>query len=962
MRFQCSHCGSIVAIDDSECGSPVGCGKCGGVTTVPETRFSPGAVINDFIIKQTIGHGGMGQVYLAHQQSLDRPVALKVLMDEFSRNSEFIVDFVKEARAAARLNHPNIVQSYAVGEEDGVYFFAMEYVEGETLTDMLRREGVLPMEHGINIIMQIAEALDFAWKNQQLVHRDVKPDNIMLTSRGVAKLADLGLARAASELAEELHQDEVMGTPQYICPEQLLGQPMDTRGDIYSLGATFYQTVTGTFPFDGKSAAEIARKHLQEPLVPPHEIQPDVPEAVSYVICKMMSKKAEDRYNDGAQLANDLSLILRGDVPHGFTGKKPDRQSLRRAPRPLAAVPVAAEEVDEDAEDEDEAFVEEGVEQSSGGGMRLKKKPGKKTKLKLGSKNKKKLRTGTSTNPAPLSADVVEEDEDDDEEAVAVAEDIEQTTQVPGLAGSGRRKKLPLILGGIVVALLLIGGAIAGFMHMRRMAALPTNAQEAEAYYFNVESTKPAEKEAYLELKPYIGKVDEHATDIETLQRVVADSASFIQKFSSSIFRKQADDIDYGDAFGEPDFIAEKIRPHAKVLAGVIPETLTAYEEALVRALRAAQHEQELQEIAARKTSAAGKAAWDQAQAQIEAYVVQRQKEMRGTLNKYASSLKAIEKRLEEEKAELRLAVFQQTMNQNFNEARDIVQKRQLERPGYPPLVETAVAIRLREDEREVAKQQLRKIAQTVDANERNRVDQEMARQLNTSELRTIRQEMEAVPEREKELLALRESWLKELDATLELAERYHGLVAGSGDKLKGERIKVDIPHRPSQELRIGVITSSIIVVNIVEYGTNNQYVTKGTKEWPIANLPIREYMELAKKSWGPQDPNEYNLLLGSYLFYTLYLKEAQTLLENSDSNLAAFMIDQLEPVKNIQLTLRMNQFVQNVKRLVDEGQVAAARKYLQALEQRYGETPEFQQRAEELRTLTGTTEEPVAE
>ncbi|MDP7399767.1 MAG: protein kinase, partial [Lentisphaeria bacterium] len=144
MRFQCHKCKGIVAIDDSEFGKPVGCGHCQNVTMVPESRFSKGAVVNDFVIQDVLGTGGMGKVYLAYQISLDRPVALKILLEKYAEEKEFIIDFIKEARAAARLNHPNIVQSYAVGAEEGIYFFAMEYVEGTTLKDVRDQRQKLP--------------------------------------------------------------------------------------------------------------------------------------------------------------------------------------------------------------------------------------------------------------------------------------------------------------------------------------------------------------------------------------------------------------------------------------------------------------------------------------------------------------------------------------------------------------------------------------------------------------------------------------------------------------------------------------------------------------------------------------------------------------------------------------------------------------------------------------------------
>ena len=182
------------------------------------------------------------------------------------------------------------------------------------MKSVLKREKVIPIDMATSIIQQIAEALDYAWKEQKLIHRDIKPDNIMLTRNGRAKLADLGLSRVAGEL-DDAEGDEVMGTPQYISPEHLTGAPMDIRSDIYSLGATFFHLITGKFPFEGRTATEIARKHLEEKLVPPHMINPDVPPDVSRVIVKMMEKNIKKRYQDAQELVEDLRLVRRGKAP-----------------------------------------------------------------------------------------------------------------------------------------------------------------------------------------------------------------------------------------------------------------------------------------------------------------------------------------------------------------------------------------------------------------------------------------------------------------------------------------------------------------------------------------------------------------------------------------------------------------------------------------------------------------------
>ncbi len=296
-------------------GTEVQCGSCGEVTLVPMSRLASGVVIaRDFLILEELGRGGMGVVYLAHQLSLDRPAAVKILTDVYANDSEFIVGFIKEARAAAKLNHPHIVQAYAVGEDEGIYFFAMERVDGETMKSVLQREKKVPIERATTIMQQISEALDYAWKEQRLIHRDIKPDNIMITSNGRAKLADLGLARVEGEI-DDSEEDEVMGTPQYISPEHLTGAPMDVRSDIYSLGATYYNIITGEFPFTGKTALEIARKHLEVPLVPPHKEHPEVPREVSAVICMMMEKDPDSRYQSAEELVEDLRRVRRGRAP-----------------------------------------------------------------------------------------------------------------------------------------------------------------------------------------------------------------------------------------------------------------------------------------------------------------------------------------------------------------------------------------------------------------------------------------------------------------------------------------------------------------------------------------------------------------------------------------------------------------------------------------------------------------------
>lgn len=313
VRFECSHCRGILEIGEWEPGEAVACGHCGSAVAVPDSRLSPGALVGDFVLREELGRGGMGTVFLAHQVSLDRNAAVKVLHDEFAADEQYLANFVREARAAANLNHPGIVQAYAVGEDEGLYYFAMEYVAGSTLKDVLLHSGRMVPERALEIVTDVAEALHFGWKNQHLVHRDIKPDNIMLTGTGTVKLADLGLARWGADTAEG--SGEVHGTPQYISPEQLLGQPAEIGADIYSLGATLYHMVSGQFPYQGKDALEIAEKHLFAPLPPVGSVVAGLPPAVCQVIEVMLAKRPAHRYRDTTELIADLRRVAAGEMP-----------------------------------------------------------------------------------------------------------------------------------------------------------------------------------------------------------------------------------------------------------------------------------------------------------------------------------------------------------------------------------------------------------------------------------------------------------------------------------------------------------------------------------------------------------------------------------------------------------------------------------------------------------------------
>ena len=314
MRFQCNHCRALLELDDVQPGEIVQCPTCLSPVAVPESVTSPRALLGDFVIKNLIGNGGMGTVYLAHQITLDRDVALKVLHADFSDDTAFIQNFINEARAAASLNHPNIVQAVAVNCDEGRWYFAMEYINGNTLKQMLAQNGRIPERQMLGIALEIVSALKYAWKEKQIVHRDIKPDNIMMTADGHAKLADLGLARKITELHED-GSTELFGTPQYLAPELLSGATPNAASDIYSLGATLYHALSGRFPFIADTPEAIANLHVTAPLVPLKEVAPDISEPISNLVDIMMAKSPENRYQDYDELEKDIQRVANGEMP-----------------------------------------------------------------------------------------------------------------------------------------------------------------------------------------------------------------------------------------------------------------------------------------------------------------------------------------------------------------------------------------------------------------------------------------------------------------------------------------------------------------------------------------------------------------------------------------------------------------------------------------------------------------------
>lgn len=268
-----------------------------------------GLAIGDYELIRRLGRGGMADVYLAHQNSLNRQVAIKTLKSNLASDKKYVERFEREAKAAAALNQPNIVQIYFVGEEQGIHFIVQEYIRGQNLKQYLQRHSVVEPILAINVIRQVSLALQAA-SEQGVIHRDIKPENIMLTPTGDVKVTDFGLARVSNQGRTDLTQVGItMGTPLYMSPEQLEGQTVDVRSDIYSLGITAFHMLVGRPPFEGDSPLTLAVQHVKKSPPPLSKLRPDLSPEFIAIVEKMIAKKPSDRFQSPSDVIKSLRRI-----------------------------------------------------------------------------------------------------------------------------------------------------------------------------------------------------------------------------------------------------------------------------------------------------------------------------------------------------------------------------------------------------------------------------------------------------------------------------------------------------------------------------------------------------------------------------------------------------------------------------------------------------------------------------
>ena len=271
--------------------------------------IAKGSKINDrYQIIKTLGEGGMANVYLAHDTILDRNVAVKVLRGDLATDEKFVRRFQREALSASSLSHPNIVEMYDVGEDDGQYYIVMEFVDGKTLKQVLKQRGHLSVTEVIDIMLQLTDGMAHA-HDAYIIHRDIKPQNIMILSNGMIKITDFGVATALNS-TQLTQTNSVMGTVHYLPPEQAQGKGSTIRSDIYSMGIMMYELLSGLVPYKGDNAVEIALKHLKEPLPSIRKVSSSIPQSIENVIIRATAKNPKNRYADAREMYEDLKTAL----------------------------------------------------------------------------------------------------------------------------------------------------------------------------------------------------------------------------------------------------------------------------------------------------------------------------------------------------------------------------------------------------------------------------------------------------------------------------------------------------------------------------------------------------------------------------------------------------------------------------------------------------------------------------
>jgi len=316
-KFACNKCGGKIRVDREMCGDTIECPHCSNSIMVPLSGIKAGMAIGEYVPIKRLGVGAMGEVWLAKDSSRGRNIALKILSPALTKNHMFVKRFQREVSIAAKMSHPNIVTAFDAGVDKNIYYLAINYVKGENLEKVLRRTGHLSEKDALAIALAIAQALQYATEKHGLVHRDIKPGNIMIDDKGIPLLMDLGVSKqAGSQDAMLTTVGQFVGTPHYMSPEQARAEPdIDFSSDIYSLGCTLYHMLAGRPPFKAESNVEILNKHIHENPRPAQYSNPEISNSCAALLEIMLAKKNEDRQSSWTDVITDINAVIQGDFP-----------------------------------------------------------------------------------------------------------------------------------------------------------------------------------------------------------------------------------------------------------------------------------------------------------------------------------------------------------------------------------------------------------------------------------------------------------------------------------------------------------------------------------------------------------------------------------------------------------------------------------------------------------------------
>lgn len=364
MRVRCSQCGSINRIPPNSFAEDVTCGHCVRVFKTPEQPTAPGIVLGDFLVLRELHRGPDGDDVLAEQLSLKRPVLLKVLPPDLAANEAYVQVFVKTARKMAGMNHPGLQQCYQLGVENGVYFLAREMAGLNCLRDHLRNGNQLDTRQACRLFAPVASALAYAWLEADVLHGNLKPDYLYYTADGSGKVLDVGFATLDPEdlKRDPAEKAEVRGTPQYVCPELVANGLMDHRGDLYSLGISLFEAVTGRQPFMADDPVAVVTMHLEAPPPSPAQFNPKLSKPFCDLVLRLLAKEPQHRFADGQALAEELLAISAAEGPSRVAAAEPGPGEPTLTQRDLQVLPEAEEELPEEAAADAEAEMGEAEE------------------------------------------------------------------------------------------------------------------------------------------------------------------------------------------------------------------------------------------------------------------------------------------------------------------------------------------------------------------------------------------------------------------------------------------------------------------------------------------------------------------------------------------------------------------------------------------------------------------------